>query len=295
MDYEFNFLSTLVSLELSSVKSGKKHISEIAQLSTIDTSNLSSSLFHDAQEAFLLNPMSSVLFLLPFSSQTIEFVSSVYLKGYLEYRRGNYLKVLSTCSMVEAPIHSFVNSLLGSSEFALGHLDKALCHYSCIKGGSLFQQGQTHKILGLIYISKKQYQYAIYHLSEAARLLPNHPSIWFYYSLSLLGTSKHDRYGYTLFTLQKCLDVSKSCDIEWKYWVHLLRVSIFDENRKKAAFHDGRTGAWQIRTGVEEAFLKRTGECQRKDVYVDLWKTFFETLNLTHPNMFKITIIPVLN
>ena len=38
---------------------------------------------------------------------------------------------------------------------------------------------------------------------------------------------------------------------------------IFDENRKKAAFHDGRTGAWQIRTGVEEAFLKRTGECQR--------------------------------
>ena len=211
------------------MKSGKKHISEIAQLSTIDTSNLSSSLFHDAQEAFLLNPMSSALFLLPFSSQTIEFVSSVYLKGYLEYRRGNYLKVLSTCSMVEAPIHSFVNSLLGSSEFALGHADKALYHYSCIKGGSLFQQGQTHKILGLIYISKKQYQYAIYHLSEAARLLPNHPSIWFYYSLSLMGTSKHDRYGCTLFTLQKCLDVSKSCDIEWKYWVHLLRVSIFDE------------------------------------------------------------------
>lgn len=55
---------------------------------------------------------------------------------------------------------------------------------------------------------------------------------------------------------------------------------IFDENRKKAAFHDGRTGAWQIRTGVEEAFLKRTGECQRKDVYVDLWKTFFETISI---------------
>lgn len=54
---------------------------------------------------------------------------------------------------------------------------------------------------------------------------------------------------------------------------------LYDEVHQKAALHS-KSGFWVMHEGVTESELEGMNRTETPDVYVDMWKTFFETISI---------------
>ena len=136
-------------------------------------------------------------------------------------------------NILEFSSQACVRSLLGSSEFALGHVEKAVFYYQAIEPRELSHPEYIDKILGIFWISLNRPEIAFQYLERATRSLSKYPSVWFYSSLALFQMGEAKTRSLALEYLDKCMETATTKkDIEWKYWSNLLRAMIFESQMK---------------------------------------------------------------
>ena len=136
-------------------------------------------------------------------------------------------------NILEFSSQACVRSLLGSSEFALGHVEKAVFYYQAIEPRELSHPEYIDKILGIFWISLNRPEIAFQYLERATRSLSKYPSVWFYSSLALFQMGEAKTRSLALEYLDKCMETATTKkDIEWKYWANLLRAMIFESQMK---------------------------------------------------------------
>lgn len=128
---------------------------------------------------------STQLVLSQYAQNNSFFVNHQLLKSYLEFNRGNYQKIVSFCCN-GSPDDVTRLSLLGSSQFALGHFSLALLYYQQILhihpafDRSLY--GGLYRNLGILHYALGDFAAARGCLQRALSCLPQNAWFWFYYT-----------------------------------------------------------------------------------------------------------------
>lgn len=283
--YQSGLLSILFHLESFSAKSIKRHLATLTQ-DTGKNDLIPSTFLSDLQFLLRSNSTFPSLFFLPFLPlRPPFFIPPAVLAGFLEFRRGNFERVLAICASMRFPASSSsnssnsssvytmfgplfssssssssnirqfssqacVHSLLGSSEFALGHVHKAVFHYLAIEPRELRHPEFIDKILGIFCISLNRPKIALQYLERATHSLAQHPSVWFYYALALFHVNETKTRSLALLSLENCLKNASKKDVEWEFWARLLRALIFESMGKTRKVIEEAEKAEQIQMEV---------------------------------------------
>ena len=127
---------------------------------------------------------STQLVLSQYSQNNSSFINPQFLKSYLEFNRGHYLKIVFFCSK-GSPDDITRLSLLGSTQFAMGKISLALSYYQQIlqihPAFDYTLYGSLYRNLGVLHYALNDFNTACTYFQQALCCLPQSAILWFYY------------------------------------------------------------------------------------------------------------------